>query len=90
MFESAELGRSVSKKAFDEAVPALRVELVELQQRLRRADFPVLVLFSGVNGAGKSETIKVLNEWMDPRWILNSVYRPPSEEERERPRFWRY
>jgi polyphosphate kinase 2 (PPK2 family) len=60
MFESAELGRSVSKKAFDEAVPALRVELVELQQRLRRADFPVLVLFSGVNGAGKSETIKML------------------------------
>jgi polyphosphate:AMP phosphotransferase len=90
MFESAELGRAVTKKAFERAVPDLRVELVELQQRLRRADFPVLALFAGVNGAGKSETIKVLNEWMDPRWILNSAYRPPSEEERERPRFWRY
>jgi polyphosphate:AMP phosphotransferase len=90
MFESAELGRMVTKKAFDQAVPPLRVELVELQQRLRRADFPVLVLLSGVNGSGKSETINVLNQWMDPRWILNSAYRPPSEEEMERPRFWRY
>jgi len=90
MFESAELGRKVTKKAFDQAVPALRVELVDLQQRLRRADFPGLVLFAGVNGAGKSETINVLNQWMDPRWILNSAYQPPSEEEMERPRFWRY
>ena len=90
MFESAQLGRKVAKKAFDQAVPALRVELVELQQRLRRADFPVLVLFAGVDGAGKSETINVLNQWMDPRWILNSAYQPPSEEELERPRFWRY
>jgi polyphosphate:AMP phosphotransferase len=90
MFETAELGRTVPKEAFDEAVPALRVELVELQQRLRLADFPVLVLFSGVNGAGKGETINLLNEWMDPRWIESSAYQPPSDEERERPRFWRY
>ena len=90
VFESAELGRKVTKKAFDQAVPALRVELVELQQRLRRADFPALVLLSGVNGAGKSETVNLLNQWMDPRWILNSAYQPPSEEELERPRFWRY
>jgi polyphosphate:AMP phosphotransferase len=90
MFETAELGRRVPKQAFDEAVPALRVELVDLQQRLRSADFPVLVLFSGVNGAGKGETINLLNEWMDPRWIESSAYQPPSDEERERPRFWRY
>jgi polyphosphate:AMP phosphotransferase len=90
MFETAELGRRVPKEAFEAAVPALRVELVDLQQRLRSADFPVLVLFSGVNGAGKGETINLLNEWMDPRWIESSAYQPPSDEERERPRFWRY
>jgi AMP-polyphosphate phosphotransferase len=90
MFESAELGRAVAKKDFEAVIPGLRVELVDLQQRLRAADFPVLVLFSGVNGAGKSETINLLNEWMDPRWIESSAYQPPSDEERERPRFWRY
>lgn len=90
MFETAELGRAVAKKDFEAVIPALRVDLVDLQQRLRSADFPVLVLFSGVNGAGKSETINLLNEWMDPRWIESSAYQPPSDEERERPRFWRY
>jgi polyphosphate:AMP phosphotransferase len=90
MFETAELGRAVAKKDFEAVIPGLRVELVDLQQRLRSAGFPVLVLFSGVNGAGKSETINLLNEWMDPRWIESSAYQPPSDEERERPRFWRY
>ena len=90
MFETAELGRKVGKKAFEKAVPELRVELLELQQRLRQADFPVIVQFAGVDGAGKSETVNLLNEWMDPRWIETHAYRQPSDEERERPEFWRY
>jgi polyphosphate:AMP phosphotransferase len=66
------------------------VELLALQQRLRQADFPVIVQFAGVDGAGKSETVNLLNEWMDPRWIETHAYTAPSEEERERPVFWRY
>jgi len=90
MFETAELGRKVSKAAYEKAVPGLRVELLELQQSLRQADFPVIVLFSGVDGAGKGETVNLLNEWMDPRWIETHAYLGPSEEERDRPEFWRY
>ena len=90
MFETAELGRSVSKSAFNEQVTELRTELLEVQQELRKADFPAIVLFGGVDAAGKSETINLLNEWMDPRWIITCAYGPPSEEEVERPDFWRY
>jgi len=90
MFETAELGRQVSKSAYENAVPELRVELLELQQTLRGADFPVIVLFSGVDGAGKGATVNLLNEWMDPRWIRTHAYLEPSDEERERPEFWRY
>jgi polyphosphate:AMP phosphotransferase len=90
MFETAELGRKVFKKAFDKAVPELRVQLLELQQALRKADFPVIVLFSGVDGAGKGATVNLLNEWMDPRWIETYAYLKPSDEEQERPEFWRY
>jgi len=90
MFETAEVGRAVTKEKFDEAVPALRAEMVEVQQQLRRSDFPVIVLFAGVDGAGKSETINLLNAWMDPRWIVTRAYPAPSEEERERPKFWRF
>jgi polyphosphate:AMP phosphotransferase len=90
MFETAELDRKVSKSAYEKAVPGLRVELLELQQTLRSADFPVIVLFSGVDGAGKGAMVNLLNEWMDPRWINTHAYLEPSDEERERPEFWRY
>ncbi|MEI6557946.1 MAG: polyphosphate kinase [Rhodospirillaceae bacterium] len=90
MFRTAELGRRVSKEEFDAAAPALRIEILELQQKLRAADFPVIIVFGGVDGAGKNQTINLINEWMDPRWIVTRAYSAPSDEERERPEFWRY
>ncbi len=90
MFETAELGRTISKSEYNKAVPTLRTELLEAQQALRRANFPVIVVFGGVDAAGKSETINLLNEWMDPRWIRTCAYGAPSDEERERPDYWRY
>lgn len=90
MFEAAELGRKVSREDFDAMASTLRTELLDLQQRLREADFPVIVVFAGVDGAGKNETVNLLNEWMDPRWIVTRAYGPPSDEERERPHYWRY
>ncbi|MBC7951251.1 MAG: polyphosphate:AMP phosphotransferase [Rhodospirillaceae bacterium] len=90
MFEAAELGRKVTREDFDAVAPQLRTELLELQQRLRAADFPVIIVFAGVDGAGKNETVNLLNEWMDPRWIDTRAYGPPSDEERERPEYWRF
>ena len=90
MFEVAEVGRKLSKTDYKAQVPHLRSELLTVQQELRQASFPVIVLFAGVDTAGKGETINLLNTWMDPRWILTRGYTPPSSEERERPRLWRY
>ena len=45
MFRTAELGRTVDKKTFRELSQSLRIELVELQQELRRRRFPVIVVF---------------------------------------------
>jgi polyphosphate kinase 2 (PPK2 family) len=90
MFRTAELGRKVSKEEFERLATPLRTELLELQQLLLKADFPVIVLFSGVDGGGKGESINLINEWMDPRWIRTRAYGAPSDEERERPEFWRY
>jgi polyphosphate:AMP phosphotransferase len=75
---------------YNERVPTLREELLELQQTLRSVSFPVVVVFSGVDGAGKGETVNLLNEWMDPRWLITRAYTEPSQEEAERPEFWRY
>lgn len=90
MFEAAELGRTIEKAEYKKQVQILRTELLEVQRQLTAAKFPVIVVFAGVDGAGKGETVNLLNAWMDPRWIVTRAYQEPSEEERERPEYWRY
>jgi polyphosphate:AMP phosphotransferase len=90
MFEAAELGRAIPKEQYKARIPSFRAELLDVQRQLTGARFPVIVMFAGVDGAGKGETVNLLNEWMDPRWIVTRAYGEPSDEERERPEFWRY
>jgi polyphosphate:AMP phosphotransferase len=90
MFEAAELQQKIAKEEYKRRVPVVRTELVTVQQELRRASFPVIVLFAGVDGAGKTESVNLLSEWMDPRWLVTRAFDHPSDEERERPAYWRY
>jgi polyphosphate:AMP phosphotransferase len=90
MFEIAELGTSVDRKAYAEAAPKLRTRLLEAQRLLGRADFSVVVLVGGVEGAGKPETVNLLLEWMDPRGIETHAMWTVSDEEAERPPMWRF
>jgi AMP-polyphosphate phosphotransferase len=91
MFEAAELGRAVSKDEYKSREPVLRAELLAVQQELRGVGkFPVIVVFAGVDGAGKGETVNLLNAWMDPRWIVTQAFGEPSDEELERPEYWRF
>ncbi len=91
MFESAELGHRIDKETFRMEVPRLREGLLDAQFELREnGKFPVVILISGVDGAGKSETINVLYEWMDPRYLSTLAFSSPTDEERERPYMWRF
>jgi polyphosphate:AMP phosphotransferase len=90
MFEIAELGHSVTKADYNQQVPQLRTQLLTVQQELKNCDFPVIILISGVDGGGKGEVINLLNEWMDPRYIRTFAFAAPSDEEKERPKFWRF
>jgi len=91
MFQTAELGQKVSKQDFKEQELILRQDLLALQQKLRKkGNFPVLLDFAGVRGAGKGTSANMLNKWMDARWIVTHAYTKPSDEEAERPRFWRF
>ncbi len=91
MFESAEIGHKIDKATYKAAVPALRAALLEAQVNLQEnKKIPVVVLISGQDGAGKGETINVLYEWMDPRFISTLAFSMASDEERERPPMWRY
>ncbi len=91
MFETAELGRAISRKDFRKSSDAMRQDLLELQDELRKSrKFQVILVFAGVDGGGKGETVSLLNEWMDPRWLITRAYDEATDDEHQRPEFWRY
>ena len=91
MFRTAELGQKVSKSEYNKRESLLRTALLEVQADLKvNSQFPVIILFAGVDGAGKGDTVNILNEWMDPRWLITKAYDKPSDEESDRPEYWRF
>src|SRR5262245_27702242 len=89
MFESAKLKHRVDKAKFKREEPKLREALLNAQYDLKEnGSFPVLIVIAGVEGAGKGETVNLLNEWMDPRHIATHAFSEPRGEEAERPPQW--
>lgn len=90
MFEAAEVGRKVSGKEYKAREPALHTELLEVQRQIQAANVPVVIIVSGVEGAGKGTVVKRLYEWLDARGLQTTAFWDQSDEERERPFFWRF
>src|SRR6476619_3246917 len=86
----AEVGNKISKERYDPEVEALRVALIAAQQRLRGATFPVIIELTGDDRQGVRAVANILSEWMDQRFMRTHLFPPPSEEEKERPVFWRF
>lgn len=90
MFEAMKVGRSVSKDDYKAQQEELRTELLSVQRDLRAANVPLIILISGVEAAGKGEVVNRLNEWLDTRGVQTVAFWDESDEERERPRYWRF
>jgi polyphosphate:AMP phosphotransferase len=91
MLDTAAPARPVPKAEWAERVPALRAALLEAQFELQEAAaFPVVVIVSGADGAGKGDTVNRLHEWLDPRGIATHVFGPLTDDERDRPPLWRF
>jgi AMP-polyphosphate phosphotransferase len=91
MFESDEIGRCIDEEIYEREAPILREALLEAQYELQQQGrFAVLILINGIEGAGKGETVKLLNEWMDARLIQVNTFDQQTDEELARPPAWRY
>lgn len=90
MFDTADLGRTLDKATYDKELPELRTQLLKAQQALTEVPAAAVVLLHGEAAAGQSELLNLLHEWFDARYLDTEAYEAPSEEERERPPYWRY
>lgn len=90
MFKNAELGRTLTEARYDAAIPKLRSSLLNAHFQLRNQKFPFIIVISGADGAGKGELVHRLNEWLDPRGVSTFAFWDASDEERERPAYWRF
>lgn len=90
VFEAVELGQKISKADYQAAVPGLRVDLVNAQYELREAPFSLIILILGDDRHSCNAVLNHLLEWMDARYMETHYFGTPTEEEQQRPRFWRY
>jgi polyphosphate:AMP phosphotransferase len=90
MFEVAEIGHKLSKDEYALREKELRTSLVDMQYELRKQRFPVILLVTGDDRPSLDDVINRLYEWLDPRFLETNAFGPPTDEERERPLFWRF
>lgn len=92
MLQIAEIGHRVDKPVYDKTVAGLREALIDAQYDLSRSQsFSTVVLLSGLNAAGKSETVHQLLAWLDPRFVETyAIGTEETDDQRLRPFMWRF
>jgi len=90
MFEVAELGLKLGREEFALKERELQLQLLALQEALRESNKAVIILVSGVEGAGKGAVVNRLNAWLDTRWVETNAFWDLTEEQTRRPQWWRY
>ena len=88
-FESAK-GPKYNKEDFQREQDELHARLLVAQRACRAAGVPIVVLISGVEAAGKSGVVNRLSKWLDMRNVRTVSYWRESDDERMRPRDWRF
>lgn len=80
----------LSKSDYEAQVEELRHELLNAQFDLRKSNFSLLILLTGIDRVAIEQTYQLLHEWLDARYIDANPCLDPTDEERERPFVWRY
>ncbi len=90
MFRSIEYGPSVSRQEFRSREPEIWSGLLERQRALRDSGVSTLIILAGPEGGGKGEVVDRFHRWLDTRGVETHAFWADSDEERERPRLWRF
>tara|TARA_Y100000389_G_scaffold197188_1_gene231284 strand:- start:75 stop:1214 length:1140 start_codon:yes stop_codon:yes gene_type:complete len=73
----------IPKKQFQKEKTILQIELLKMQEWLKKTGSSVIILFEGRDTAGKGSTIKKFTEYLDPKFYKVVVKDIPTEEEKK-------
>jgi AMP-polyphosphate phosphotransferase len=91
MFQIAEIAHHLPKEMYHEEEAKLRSNLLDAQLEFTtRKNASIVVIVAGVDGAGKGDSVNLLNTWLDPRHVQTHGMGGPTDEELERPYLWRF
>jgi polyphosphate kinase 2 len=80
----------MKRKVYEKELAKLHVELVKLQEWVKREGLRICVVFEGRDGAGKGGTIKAITERVSPRVFRVVALPAPTEREKSQMYAQRY
>lgn len=93
LLAAQDYGRSVARKDYEDRLETLQGRLNGLSRDPRLQQLSLVVVFEGMDAAGKGSTIRRLTQALDARFYRVIPVAAPNENERAQPylwRFWRY
>jgi polyphosphate kinase len=73
----------MGKKEFQQEKVPLQIELLKMQEWYKRNQEKIVLVFEGRDAAGKGSCIKVLTEYLDPKFFQVATFGIPTAEEKE-------
>lgn len=88
--EKVESKKNISTKVYEKELAKLQIELVKLQEWVKKKGLKVVVIFEGRDAAGKGGTIKRIMDSLNPRIVRVVALGVPTEKEKTQWYFQRY
>ncbi|HEV3193695.1 MAG TPA: polyphosphate:AMP phosphotransferase [Polyangiaceae bacterium] len=90
VLEELDLSKSISEAQYEKKLPLLQGRLNALARHKRFGRFAAVLVFEGLDAAGKGGTIRRITRALDARTYDVVPVGAPSDEERARPYLWRF
>jgi polyphosphate kinase 2 (PPK2 family) len=90
MLENINLTRKLSREEYKRVLPALQLRLYDLEKACWDKGVPSMVIFVGLDAAGKGTAIAALTERLDPRGFRLYPITAPRTYEQQYPWLWRF
>ncbi len=90
MLGQIDVAKKMGKKEYEEKMESLQIRFGELQRACKEKGIPIMVVFEGLDAAGKGTMINRMIQSLDPRGFKVFTLGKEKEEEEMRPYFWRF